>query len=94
MYIVLVSTVHTLGVIYLHVVDCGPLNTSDNTQLNVTYNSTLLGAVAYYTCLSPEEYTLVGVSYRMCTSTGQWSHQSPYCECMFIYVYIKHYMLF
>lgn len=82
MHIVLVSNkkYDTDNFLFLLSVDCGPLST-DSSELIVSYNSTLLGTVAYYNCIDIDNYSLIGVKNRTCTSTGQWSHQSPYCQC-------------
>lgn len=50
----------------------------------MNYSSTLLDAIARYTCTTPENYTLIGTSNRTCTSSGQWSYEPPQCQRQFI----------
>ena len=56
-------------------VDCGTLNNPMNGRVTVV--ETTLGAPAVYTC-NPG-YKLMGVERRLCTASGRWSDQEPFC---------------
>ena len=57
-------------------VDCGPLSSPDNGNVNV--GDTTLGNKATYYC--EHGYVLVGPDTRKCLYTGYWSEYEPVCE--------------
>lgn len=58
--------------------DCGPLFTDpSSSSLSVSYNSTVQGSVAMYSCITG--YNLMGNQYSVCLNNASWSYNNPYC---------------
>jgi len=65
--------------ITLHIIfDCGELNT-DNSIVEVTYDSTLNGAVAVYSCPVGYKQLSDDNRYSVCQNDGSWSLEQPAC---------------
>ena len=64
------------------VIDCGSLDDPDNGQVELS--NTTVGSSANYTC--NQGYILRnGNSTRICQANGEWSGDSPFCECTYKY---------
>lgn len=59
-------------------VDCGPLQSGPNGRVTYLTNTTVVGTVAQYTCISG--YTLVGSNQSLCREDGLWSNTDQECE--------------
>lgn len=57
--------------------DCGPPSNITRGKVTLATNATYYGAAALYEC-NPN-YKLDGVSRRLCTEDGTWSHETPNC---------------
>ncbi|KAL9879295.1 CUB and Sushi multiple domains furrowed isoform 1-T5 [Glossina fuscipes fuscipes] len=58
-------------------VECGPLSNIDRGKVTLATNATYYGAAALYEC--DINFKLDGVSRRLCTEDGTWSHETPKC---------------
>ena len=67
------------------VVDCGPLTSPDNGQVD-TPQGTTLNQVATYSCNNG--YLLVGSMRRTCQADGMWSGNEPFCRMFKFYNYL------
>ena len=57
-------------------VSCGPLDDPENGQVTVSGSDVF--SIATYTC--NQGFGLVGVSSRICETSGVWSDSPPVCE--------------
>ena len=69
----------------LAVVDCGPLESITNGNVQVI-GGTTFNSIAMYNCSSG--YHVVGMASRVCQSSGQWSGSTPRCDrnCEFLLI--------
>lgn len=58
-------------------VECGPPMNITNGKVTLATNATYYGAAALYEC--DTNFKLDGVSRRLCTEDGTWSHEAPHC---------------
>ncbi|KAM7347402.1 CUB and Sushi multiple domains furrowed [Cochliomyia hominivorax] len=58
-------------------VECGPPLNITNGKVTLATNATYYGAAALYEC--DTNFKLDGVSRRLCTEDGSWSHEAPVC---------------
>uniref|UniRef100_A0A1A9VUL7 Sushi, von Willebrand factor type A, EGF and pentraxin domain-containing protein 1 n=1 Tax=Glossina austeni TaxID=7395 RepID=A0A1A9VUL7_GLOAU len=58
-------------------VECGPPPNIDRGKVTLATNATYYGAAALYEC--DINFKLDGVSRRLCTEDGTWSHETPKC---------------
>ena len=62
------------------VIDCGSLDDPENGQVELS--NTTVGSTANFTC--NQDYILSnGSSTRICQTNGEWSGDSPFCECTY-----------
>ena len=66
------------------VVDCGSLEDPANGQVEFSNTSTTFGSTANYTC-NLGYRLLDGSSIRTCEASGDWTGDSPSCECKSLY---------
>ncbi|XP_055388118.1 sushi, von Willebrand factor type A, EGF and pentraxin domain-containing protein 1 [Condylostylus longicornis] len=59
-------------------VDCGKPQNISNGKIILATNATYYGAVLLYEC--QENFKLSGVSRRICSQDGTWSHEEPECQ--------------
>ena len=65
------------------VIDCGSLDDLENGQVDLS--NTTVGSTANFTC--NQGYILTnGSSTRTCEANGEWSGDSPICECKDMYM--------
>ena len=57
-------------------IDCGPLLPPVDGTVNVS--GTVYGSVAYYSC--NDNYLLIGLRTRLCSSYGTWTGTNPVCK--------------
>ena len=74
----------------LAVVDCGPLESITNGNIDLVNGGTTFNSTAMYNCRSG--YHLVGMANRVCQSSGQWSGSTPRCDrnCEFLLITFTH----
>ncbi|XP_075158690.1 CUB and Sushi multiple domains furrowed [Haematobia irritans] len=58
-------------------VECGPPQNITHGKMTLATNATYYGAAALYEC--DANFKLDGVSRRLCTEDGSWSHDAPQC---------------
>ncbi len=77
-----VILIHVILILYFSIlliaVDCGFLQTPDNSRVTIT--GTVVNSIATYSCFPG--YELVGDETRTCVANGQWAGQAPFCKGM------------
>lgn len=63
-------------------IDCGKVPPLLYGTANYTNGTTYLHSEVQYSCVN--NYRLNGVNKRICLENGQWSHESPKCEGIFL----------
>lgn len=59
------------------VIDCGWPENGTHIQISLTENTTKIGSIAEYSCMSG--FTLLGSNLRHCSPNGKWVPQPPIC---------------